>query len=218
MSHPVHRVFDRNGQFVVPGNVKDILEPLTLRLPLKPRILDVGCNSSWVANFFEDYSGTDVDHQLIAWARAHWQKVGRWTQEEALNRLKLPQGETLDYPSSSFDAVILRDVLEHVETPLQLIAECSRVLKAGGLLLLSCPDSQPHVWDEPTHIRPYPLKAQRGLAALQGADIVYQGYESVLPGTQKIARLFGGRTPVWIRVMWNLPFWPRNAVSILRKR
>src|SRR5207253_8162604 len=44
-------------------------------------------------------------------------------------------GEKLPFANASFDSVVCADVLEHVDSPLAVIAEISRVLKDGGVFL-----------------------------------------------------------------------------------
>jgi 2-polyprenyl-3-methyl-5-hydroxy-6-metoxy-1,4-benzoquinol methylase len=46
-------------------------------------------------------------------------------------------GEGLPLPSACFDAVTCWDVLEHVQSPDALLAEAARVLRPGGVLLLT---------------------------------------------------------------------------------
>jgi SAM-dependent methyltransferase len=46
----------------------------------------------------------------------------------------------LPYPSQSFDAVILSEVVEHLPSHRTAVAEAGRVLKAGGHLILSTPN------------------------------------------------------------------------------
>ncbi|MFH1125653.1 MAG: class I SAM-dependent methyltransferase [Candidatus Altiarchaeota archaeon] len=46
----------------------------------------------------------------------------------------------LDYDDSTMDYVILSEVLEHLENPWNAVRECSRVLRKGGVLLISTPN------------------------------------------------------------------------------
>ncbi len=48
--------------------------------------------------------------------------------------------EGLPYPDSSVDVVVCIEVLEHLENHRRAISELSRVLKAGGILILSTPN------------------------------------------------------------------------------
>lgn len=47
----------------------------------------------------------------------------------------------LPFPDNSFDAVTMFDVLEHIPDDLAAIAEAQRVLRPGGYLLISTPNS-----------------------------------------------------------------------------
>src|SRR4029079_1515944 len=58
-------------------------------------------------------------------------------------------GQRLPFPDASFDTVLNIQVLEHTPRPRALVAEMSRVLKPGGLLILLAPfqfrlHEQPH--------------------------------------------------------------------------
>lgn len=56
-------------------------------------------------------------------------------------QLRLPvlnaAGETLPLPSAAFDAVVCWDVIEHVQSPERVLAEIARVLRRGGVALLT---------------------------------------------------------------------------------
>ena len=47
----------------------------------------------------------------------------------------------LDYPDAAFDVVFCSEVIEHMTSPERLVDEMTRVLKPGGLLVLSTPNS-----------------------------------------------------------------------------
>jgi len=49
--------------------------------------------------------------------------------------------DSIPYPNGYFDAVLLLDVLEHVPAPELVIAETYRVLRQGGELIVSVPNS-----------------------------------------------------------------------------
>ena len=47
----------------------------------------------------------------------------------------------LNYPDDSFDVVFCSEVIEHMTSPAELLGEMKRVLKPGGQLVLSTPNS-----------------------------------------------------------------------------
>jgi 2-polyprenyl-3-methyl-5-hydroxy-6-metoxy-1,4-benzoquinol methylase len=64
-------------------------------------------------------------------------------------------------PGESFDSIVSFETIEHVEDDEELIAEFRRVLRPGGLLLLSTPNaavtSPDRVVRNPFHVREYLL-------------------------------------------------------------
>jgi SAM-dependent methyltransferase len=50
--------------------------------------------------------------------------------------------EDQGFADNSFDALTLFEVIEHLRTPLPLLAECRRVLKPGGILLVSTANAE----------------------------------------------------------------------------
>lgn len=97
------------------------------------RILDVGCGKGWNLLFLKDRGytaarGIDLNRQALEIARRHGLAV-----EEGLL-------EDRRYPDASFDAVIMDQVVEHLEEPLALLREVRRVLAPGGLFWSSVPN------------------------------------------------------------------------------
>ena len=46
------------------------------------------------------------------------------------------------YPENSFDAIVSSHVLEHLPQPKEVLAECRRILKPGGRLIIATPNAR----------------------------------------------------------------------------
>jgi SAM-dependent methyltransferase len=171
------------------------------------RILDVGCGSAWLAEHFNDYTGLDGSPEAVAEAAAQGRHV-----------LLASVADPLPFEGASFDGVVLKDLLEHVEDPVFVVREVARVLRPGGRVFASSPDAQRWVWDDYTHRRPYTRKAFRRLFQDQGFAVERAGYESVMPGTSIVSH-WGGRNRrpgVLVAAAW-LPVVRRNVWVIARR-
>jgi SAM-dependent methyltransferase len=97
------------------------------------RVLDVGCRTGALTRAYADGNevvGVDVDREALAEAA----KLGietHWADAE----------HPLPFADESFDAVVLGEVLEHLRDPARLVAEARRVLRPGGTLVGSVPNS-----------------------------------------------------------------------------
>jgi 2-polyprenyl-6-hydroxyphenyl methylase/3-demethylubiquinone-9 3-methyltransferase len=93
------------------------------------RVLDVGCGAGFSANYLAragfEVSGIDASPESLAVAARH--------DETRSVRYQLGDALWLPHANASFDAVCAMDFLEHVEDPGAVIAECSRVLRPGGV-------------------------------------------------------------------------------------
>lgn len=58
-------------------------------------------------------------------------------------------GKNIPFPASTYDGVLCIEVLEHAEDPEALLTDIGRVMKPGGLLLLTVP------WSARCHHRPH---------------------------------------------------------------
>lgn len=98
----------------------------------KCRVLDVGCGYGTLVKRVElvGHECFGVEPDLVAFKAA---KAGG---------LKVKRGfaERLPYPSGYFDVVVLTEVIEHLRNPESAVAEIRRVLKKGGLLIVTTPN------------------------------------------------------------------------------
>lgn len=186
-----------------PGYYRD----LTRHFDPAAELLDVGCGTAWLAEHFTSYTGIDNSSEAIAAAAA----AGR-------NVISGDIEARLPFADASFDAVVVKDVLEHVEKPVPLVREARRVLRPGGLLFASSPDAQRWVWDDYTHHRPYTRRSFRLLFADNGFAVQRLGYESVAPGASVISNLTRRkRRPLLLALLARLPFHRRNVWLLARR-
>jgi len=192
--------FDWHAQ---PGYWRDV----TRHFAAESKLLDIGCGIGWLAEKFPAYTGIDGSPEAVEIAR----RLGREVIEGDVD-------EPLPFADEAFDAVVMKDVLEHVANPVALVREARRVLAPGGLVFASSPDAQRWVWDDYTHRRPFTKKSFRLLFAEQGFTVEQVGYESVSPGVGLLsARTRRKRRPRLFALLALLPFHRRNVWLLARR-
>jgi SAM-dependent methyltransferase len=104
-------------------------------------LLDLGCGDGTytrrLAEHFDRVTGVDVEPERLEMFRA--EVAGT----PLADRLVIHQmaGEQLDLPDATFDVVTMIEVIEHVASVEQTLAEVHRVLTPGGRLLLTTPNT-----------------------------------------------------------------------------
>ena len=102
---------------------------------LKPRgeLLDIGCATGFLLDEARQMNYSVVGVELSTWAV-------KFARERF--QLDVRQGSVLelDFPFNYFDVIVMTDVIEHLEDPLQALTKLSRHLKPNGLLCLTTPD------------------------------------------------------------------------------
>ena len=104
-------------------------------------LLEVGSGDGFctrsIVNYSEEPSlkvkAFDIDADRVALAKSLWTDSGKISYEVSDACKPFP------YNDSEFDAVVLLDIMEHVQYPAFLIKECVRVLRKKGILLLVVP-------------------------------------------------------------------------------
>jgi SAM-dependent methyltransferase len=113
------------------------------KVPAGSKILDIGCGTAPYRHLFAhcDYKTHDFKQLDASQNRAgkEYAKV-----DYVSDIISIP------VPDSSFDVLICTEVLEHVPEPIRALKEFSRIVKPGGVVLLSAPLAG-FVHQEPYH-------------------------------------------------------------------
>jgi SAM-dependent methyltransferase len=130
------------------------------------RMLDLGCGlgslGRWRPTGEVQVFGVDYNWSGLAEAK-HWERVAQCDLED----------ERLPFAAQSFEAVLAKDILEHVRRPWKVVAEIRRVLAPGGRVLVSTPMPKPEVvWNDYTHIRGFTRLALRQMFEDNGFEVV----------------------------------------------
>jgi len=146
--------------------------------PTGGRLLDIGCaTGNFVQALGHDRRwqclGSDLSRQALAVARRQGLMV--WCSS----------GETACLAPESCDIVTLWEVIEHLPDPRAMLADIHRVLRPGGLLVLSTPNSasvQARLWRQywagwevPRHLQVFSLATLRRLLVETGFAITQRG-------------------------------------------
>ena len=156
-------------------------------------VLDLGCASgAYLRHFPEGSLGVDVSRPNLESCR----QLGLRVIPGDLLR-QLPWAE------SSFPSIFCAHVLEHVDSPINLLRECHRVLEPGGLLVLGLPiessivnrlRGQRYFCHHPGHLYSFSLENIEVLLCKSGFQIVRHYFEP---------RIVPGR--VWLALMQSMP-------------
>lgn len=139
------------------------------------KLLDVGCGGGRFLRRMQkrgwQVAGTDFDEQA---ARKVRERYGIETHVGDLPQCGLP--------AASFDAITLSQAIEHLYDPQATLRECLRLLKPGGLLVMTTPNARSlgatefganwRGWEAPRHLHLFTVASLRSLTQQAGFDIV----------------------------------------------
>jgi 2-polyprenyl-3-methyl-5-hydroxy-6-metoxy-1,4-benzoquinol methylase len=114
---------------------------VALALPPGARILDVGCGSGWLCEYFArfgyDVTGIDISSELIAMADERLSKVPYGSDhEKGLEYRFLVHDIEAAALEETFDAVICYDSLHHFENEQSVLKHLATMLGYGGQLFV----------------------------------------------------------------------------------
>jgi SAM-dependent methyltransferase len=154
------------------------------------KLLDCGCGD---VPYYGIYRDRISDVYCVDWENTGAQKRSHIDQYVDLNK-------KLDIQSSSFDSVLLSDVLEHIAEPRNLLQELARVLRPQGTLVVFVPflyriHEEPHDYYRYTEFALKHLLQTSGFEVLElqsygGAiDVLFDNFNKLFFNTPRRSRM-----------------------------
>jgi SAM-dependent methyltransferase len=111
------------------------------------RVLDLGGGAGVTARYLRRADAYVVVEPSTMWASPVWSGVATDEARRLPTTYVRGVGEALPFASATFDAVVSFWSLNHVRDPARVLAQCARVLRAGGVLFLVLEDVEPR-WSD----------------------------------------------------------------------
>lgn len=154
-------------------------------------LLDVGCGGGRFLNRMQkrgwQVAGTDFDKQATQKVTARY---GIKTHVGELSHCNLP--------ANRFDVVTMSQAIEHLYTPEETLRECLRILKPGGLLVMTTPNVNSIAaaefgahwrgWEAPRHLHLFSVESLQRLTQRVGFEIVEaRSYSAGCSGVYRVS-------------------------------
>lgn len=159
---------------------------------VKGDLLEIGCGEGRGVGLLQDlvssYSGIDKINEVVASLAVQYPKA-------SFVQSVIPP---LNFPKQKFDSVISFQVIEHIKDDKGYLEEISRVLKPGGIALLTTPNITKSLSRNPWHIREYTSQELKDLCqpyfsnveilGITGNDKVLQYYNQNKVAVKRMTR------------------------------
>ena len=127
------RDFEERNAYVAGKQNIDEIRCILSTLALTGRVLELGCGNGTytgiLAEKAEHVLATDLSEDMVASARVRLKDLSNVQVERQ-------DAFALSYPDGVFDAVVMVNLLHVVPDPQNVVAECRRVLKPGGQIVV----------------------------------------------------------------------------------
>ena len=149
------------------------------------KIIDIGCGPGGNILLLKDFghvTGLDMSAEALKFAKTN-----------NFDELVQASGTDIPFENESFDMVTSFDVLEHIDDDEAVIREAMRILKPGGLFVVTVP-AYPFLWSQHDvsmhHVRRYLKQDLLSKMKKNGFDIKYHTYFIMLAVPIRILQIF----------------------------
>lgn len=160
------------------------------------QVLDIGCGlgygTSVMARYAREITGVDYDEGTVE------SNIKKYVSQ---SNMKFVRGSVppLDFPDGSFDVVTAFQFIEHIHRRPEMIKECLRVLRKGGVLLITTPNIKKSLARNPFHVHEYTFAEMR-----QEVGSIFSSFELLgLKGNEKVNAYYAANGR-WVRAILKL--------------
>lgn len=130
------------------------------------RVLDLGCGDGAIGRYKPHGTlvyGLDSNQEALAQAR----------ENEIVQAWDLDSPGPIPFSDSYFDAVVAKDILEHLQQPWRTMMEIKRVIRPGGIVLASVICERGRcTWSDYTHVRGFTMESVRRMFEDAGLEVL----------------------------------------------
>lgn len=171
-------------------------------------ILDIGCGPGIMVDYlarkgFKVY-GVDISEEMIGQCKAKFSGTGS-------AHFSVGKIEKLDFPDSFFDVVICMGVVEYIDDDTAAISEMARVLKPGGVAIITLPNSHSpyRIWYKIV-CNKYLIDLVKKVLGRKSASLIHREYK--LGEYDKMLKSCGLKTRDIVYYNFNLFFFPLDKI------
>lgn len=137
------------------------------------KVLDVACGVGYgtqlLAKTAKEVDGADISEEAINYAKEHYQaKNVTFTVSDAT---------ALPYKTGEFDVVVSFETIEHITNQVAFVKEVRRVLKPGGVFVVSTPNDDEFMEGNEFHVHEFDLAEMKKVVgkAFKNSQLYFQG-------------------------------------------
>ena len=198
-------------------------------------VLDIACGTGFGTDIIAGktkgmVTGGDIAEEAINECKSRWQKSNL--------EFKVLDGTRLDFPDQYFNKIVSFETLEHTGKYQEMTAEFARVLKPGGLLILSTPNREVSSPDgiiiNPYHIQEFTYEELKDILETSFSQVELSGQRYIRYDKKSISFRFGRffeklllsfgirKLPYALRsgfmkIVFGYPLYPRENDFVLEK-
>jgi len=125
--------FEERNNYVAGVKSINAIKDELFQLNLKGQVLELGCGNGTYSKILsqtaDKVTATDYSEEMVSASKERLRSIQNICVEQQ-------NCFSLTYPNTSFDAIVMVNLLHVIENPEKVIDECKRVLKPSGILVV----------------------------------------------------------------------------------